>query len=434
MHGQIVEDPAVAGRVEHPGRPGRRPQAVWPGRLDRHDVTELAPSDDLEAGLGFRVPALLQQQSQRSRARAGRGPDGIEVGQGRAHRLVRDHVTARGESVDDDRGPVAVHGSHREHVRSEAEQCPVVGVPGDSERGRALGPHRVVGVGDPDEVHRGTTRLGEHGLHVRVPEPGHRHSQPAHPTEYVRGLVMHSTGASAAGSPARVCRQTLRRSPGRARGTAPCGQRCLIASQPRPTCGRRHGPPDGGQSAGMASDPAGPDTAHPLRARDGTVGAHAHGGTGRRGKTGRWAGIAPAGKGRDARPRTRRRRRRVAHRGFATALAASAGVRSAVRRGHTRLRPARRPAPALDPAAGARRCHAAQTGEAAALRVAFASPLAMLLLRPGSTTAGDSDVAWWQAFGHACAIVGRRPATALAVTPSGVGEIALERQVWPDAG
>lgn len=73
-------------------------------------------------------------------------------------------------------------------------------------------------------------------------------------------------------------------------------------------------------------------------------------------------------------------------------------------------------------------------GEAAALRVAFASPLAMLVLRPGVPTAGDTDIAWWQAFGHACAIVGRRSATALAVTPAGVGEIPAERQVWPDAG
>jgi len=74
-------------------------------------------------------------------------------------------------------------------------------------------------------------------------------------------------------------------------------------------------------------------------------------------------------------------------------------------------------------------------GEAAALRVAFASPLALLLLRPGVPTAGDSDVAWWQAFGHACAIVGRRSATALAVTPAGVGEIPVDRQIcWPDAG
>ena len=73
-------------------------------------------------------------------------------------------------------------------------------------------------------------------------------------------------------------------------------------------------------------------------------------------------------------------------------------------------------------------------GEAAALRVAFASPLALLVIRSGVPTAGDSDVAWWQAFGHACAIVGRRAATALAVTPAGVGEIPAERQVWPAAG
>jgi len=73
-------------------------------------------------------------------------------------------------------------------------------------------------------------------------------------------------------------------------------------------------------------------------------------------------------------------------------------------------------------------------GEAAALRVAFASPLALLVIRSGVPTAGDSDVAWWQAFGHACAIVGRRAATALTVTPAGVGEIPAERQVWPAAG
>jgi hypothetical protein len=72
--------------------------------------------------------------------------------------------------------------------------------------------------------------------------------------------------------------------------------------------------------------------------------------------------------------------------------------------------------------------------EAAAMRVAFASPLAMLVLRPGIPTAGDSDLAWWQAFGHACAIVGRRPATALTVTPAGVGEIPVEPRVWPAAG
>ena len=78
--------------------------------------------------------------------------------------------------------------------------------------------------------------------------------------------------------------------------------------------------------------------------------------------------------------------------------------------------------------------HPRRPGEAAALRVAFASPLALLVLRPGDCTAGDTDVAWWQAFGHACAIVGRRPATALAVTPAGVGEIPVERPAWPAAG
>jgi hypothetical protein len=73
-------------------------------------------------------------------------------------------------------------------------------------------------------------------------------------------------------------------------------------------------------------------------------------------------------------------------------------------------------------------------GEAAALRVAFASPLAMLVLRPGHPVTGDSDVAWWQAFGHACAIVGRRAATALTVTPAGSAEIPLERRDWRDVG
>jgi hypothetical protein len=75
-----------------------------------------------------------------------------------------------------------------------------------------------------------------------------------------------------------------------------------------------------------------------------------------------------------------------------------------------------------------------RSGEAAALRVAFASPLAMLVLRPGRPGAGDSDVAWWQAFGQACAIVGRRSATALAVTPAGIAEIPVERRVWRDVG
>jgi hypothetical protein len=78
--------------------------------------------------------------------------------------------------------------------------------------------------------------------------------------------------------------------------------------------------------------------------------------------------------------------------------------------------------------------HARPPGQAAAVRVAFASPLAMLVLRPGDPTAGDTDVGWWQAFGHACAIVGRRPATALAVTPAGIGEIPVERPAWPAAG
>jgi hypothetical protein len=73
-------------------------------------------------------------------------------------------------------------------------------------------------------------------------------------------------------------------------------------------------------------------------------------------------------------------------------------------------------------------------GEAAAVRVAFASPLAMLVLRPGNPGVGDGDVAWWQAFGQACAIVGRRSATALTVTPAGVAEIPVERRVWRDAG
>jgi hypothetical protein len=82
-------------------------------------------------------------------------------------------------------------------------------------------------------------------------------------------------------------------------------------------------------------------------------------------------------------------------------------------------------------AAGTR---AGRPGEEAALRVAFASPLALLVLRSGSPVAGDADVAWWQAFGHACAIVGRRTATALTVTPAGVGEIAAEHQCWPSAG
>jgi hypothetical protein len=73
-------------------------------------------------------------------------------------------------------------------------------------------------------------------------------------------------------------------------------------------------------------------------------------------------------------------------------------------------------------------------GEQAALRVAFASPLALLVLRGGAPTAGDSDIAWWQAFGQACGVVGRRPATALAVTPAGVVEIPAARDVLRDAG
>lgn len=66
----------------------------------------------------------------------------------------------------------------------------------------------------------------------------------------------------------------------------------------------------------------------------------------------------------------------------------------------------------------------ATRAEQAALAVAFCSPLALLVLRTGPPVVSDADLLWWQSFRQACAIVGRRPAIAYALTARGITLIA----------
>jgi hypothetical protein len=58
-------------------------------------------------------------------------------------------------------------------------------------------------------------------------------------------------------------------------------------------------------------------------------------------------------------------------------------------------------------------------------------PMALLVERRGPCVVDDGDIAWWQAFGYACSIVGRSPAAALVVCATGIRDIAAGRTSEP---
>ncbi len=88
VHDQIVEDPAVGGGVEHPGRPLVQRQLVWAAAGHHRDLAELAGLERVgERERGGEEP-LLEGDREQVIAPAPGVVDGVQVGMRGAHRLV----------------------------------------------------------------------------------------------------------------------------------------------------------------------------------------------------------------------------------------------------------------------------------------------------------------------------------------------------------